>query len=246
MSAKFSAKGGVGLIEHLSMYTTFLGSTGEGEFPPTDMSYEQITIKPKAGVDGILVFQHDPRMISGIGFDFYQYHWVKGKIVFEYDVHSERSFSVSKNSGFMVQYRNWIYVTQEPKNADQNCKVVDLFQMLRYLEGKIEIADLERNARSFERRQGHEKRLIELRREVEALKAENARHELLQRTVHQSAMHFQVELNLVLDAIERMAPAANWLERWWYRPMVADDFLINMRLMETVRKRNGRPIPMKI
>ncbi len=156
---------------------TFVGCTSsEGSFPPSGQDYTVFMFAPKKGAGGILVFQDRAivRMTGAQDYTFHQYYWQGEKLIVDYGIKSPaRAYSSSRDMGLIVQFRDWFYITSKPV-ADVNCKVVDLFEMLRYIEGKINLADLDRSARSYERRKQHEVRMKDLKAEVSRLSDENS------------------------------------------------------------------------
>ena len=170
---RVQAKDGVATIEHLYIAGRFLGSSGSGEFPPPGQQYHAFTFRPSKGEPGILVFWD-----SGVhdSYAFYQYWWENEKVIvksvsFEYIANVAHPYSYSRDLGFVVHHEGSLYVTVEPKGGlDTNYTVVNLFTMLRFLEGKIGVEDLDRGARAYERKKRHLARVKELEQRLTTLK----------------------------------------------------------------------------
>ncbi len=161
----FKIRNGVGTIDTVGLGTIFVGSTGQGKYPPAEKSYPLFTFEPKLGEGGILVFKHGRGMLHE-HLTFYQFWWEGKMLKIDYQIkHPARSFSDSNDLGLIVQVRDWYYVTEEPRDKNHNYKVVGLFDMLQYIEGKIELKDLDCRSRSYVRQKKFEKRLADLEQE---------------------------------------------------------------------------------
>jgi len=184
-----------------SVAPIFFGHTGEGIFPPIGKKYETFSFTPKKGDGGVLAFTEESWLIENF-WVFYHYEWVEDKLIVYEDLSKiTRNYFAAEDLGIVVPFRNWFYVTLEPQDTDNNYKVVDLMEMLKYLEGRISLADLDRNARSVERQAKHVVRMAELERVLlaEQKNAENLRNGLLAERAKRA------ELELVLLAEQKNA-----------------------------------------
>ena len=148
----------------------FIGATGGGKFPPIGHQYRLLTFEPKRGESGIVVFCDESMRESIGGADWlhlFQYEWSGDKLIVHWGIkHPVRAYTDSRELGLVVQARDWYYITGPVADRDHNYKVVDLFEMLKYIEGKIGLKELDHNARSYARRQAHVVRMKELEAEV--------------------------------------------------------------------------------
>ncbi|HUQ30036.1 MAG TPA: hypothetical protein VM103_00755 [Candidatus Paceibacterota bacterium] len=155
------ASGGTVVVTKLSTPQVFVGSSGDGEFPPTGQRYERFSCRPRKGEPGILVFRPQPDTPHYL--NLYQYWWEGDKIVVENHIKkSAREYSYSEEAGFMASCRGWHCVTSLPAEHTTDYLLVDLFPMLQYLEGKIGPRELYRNARSVKRRAQRDDRMSQL------------------------------------------------------------------------------------
>jgi len=165
-----TAENGSAMIRGPLAAEYFCGSSGRGEFPLVGAKYHSFTFRPEEGEGGILVFVSGP---SNPCFhpQLWQYWWEgegedkKKKVIVDYGItRVARQYSRSEEYGFMVREGEWLYVTALPRPEDpqHNCKLVNLFTMLRYLEGKIGLEELAAAARVYERKRQHAVRLKEL------------------------------------------------------------------------------------
>ncbi|MDB5189328.1 MAG: hypothetical protein JWL82_285 [Parcubacteria group bacterium] len=164
---------GIATIEVSGSSDRYVGCTSDkGTFPPIGMDYRTFTFQPEPGTKGVLIFSNKPDRHSGdiYGgnyFILYQYYWTKGKLVVDYGLtkpiypFSESMFK--GNFGYMVQYRNRIYITNRPDGATFNYFLVDPMVMIRFLAGVATFADLDRNARHVKRHREFEFHYSELK-----------------------------------------------------------------------------------
>src|SRR3989344_4343781 len=155
-----TAENGVATLSAPLICEYFRGSSGQGEFPPVGAQYHNFTFRPKKGENGILVFESELN-----NFWFYQYWWEGEKVIVTSRIERvAHPYSRSEEFGFMVREGEWLYVTAFPlpEEPQHTCKLVNLFTMLRYLEGKIGLEELAAAARVYERKRQHAVRLKEL------------------------------------------------------------------------------------
>lgn len=165
--SKLEAEGGKIVVDLHICPRIFVGCSGDGIFPPTDILYERFSCTPKKDTGGILVFRTEPKNLAGdIRYDCYQYEWVDGKVVVGCKIKTQHALSQSAELGFSVSCGRYTYVTRDPNAANRNYKVVDVIDLIRYAEGKIGIADLERNSRSLERREARMENIMRLKEEL--------------------------------------------------------------------------------
>ncbi len=130
---------------------TFVGTSGAGQFPPTNVEYETFGFRPQIGVGGIVAFRGTMPNGKDHFFEFCQYHWDGGRVVVGHNILSPKnSFSQVIGLGLMVvaQFNGKVnhYVTETPKTLDRNYKVVEIQAILKYIEGKTSLADLDASA----------------------------------------------------------------------------------------------------
>ncbi len=216
----------------------FLYVTAEGgQFPPPKMRYNEFSFRPKQGENGIIVTFYEAMG----NFQFYQYWWEKNKLIVVNRVkETKHPYSVCGDLGFVVAHNEWFYVTKPPTAAheDHNYRVVDLREMLKYLEGKISIDDLRRNASSHERRKRHVVRMKGLQQEVESFKVQldhtsgklSDLEGLQQRTLSR--------YTAMCNAINKMDMLAELLKKIpeRFRPTSVVEFLAGMKDVSEPRK----------
>lgn len=222
-------KNGVATIDTVGLGGTFIGATAEGKFPPVGHEYSSFSFEPKRGESGVIVLSDQVmRRSCGFGADYlhlYGFEWIGDKLVVHHNIENPvRAFTESNDLGLIVQARDWYYITGSVADHDHNYKVVDLFSMLKYIEGKIGLKELDHNARSYERRQVHIRRMKELE---QALQNAQWNLESSQRTVdkvidlNRGALHemeLQVKARMSLqDQIKQVGGEVKWmrsLPRW--------------------------------
>ena len=164
MSKKIVANDGIATIQFHS-YSKFCGYSGTGEFPPIGNEYRQFTFRPTRGENGLIAFKEN------YGYQIYQYRWTDEKLfVTEEEISTTRRFSLSPDLGIVVACSKWSYVTNIPKDTAQNCKLVDISFILKYIDGKIDIKDLERNSRSIERLEKRPENIARMKEEIEEMR----------------------------------------------------------------------------
>lgn len=142
----------------------FCGHNGTGKFPPTGASYEQFTFEPDRDANGLIVFASGRSSYCHLY--LYRYNWDGTKLEISQKVSTKRKFSLSCDHGLVVTFSKWSYVSQAQKETESNIKAVDISLLLKYIDGKAEIADLERNSRSLERQKS---RIIRQKDEIDKL-----------------------------------------------------------------------------
>lgn len=152
---------------------TFLGSTSsEGVFPQVGLRYSQFSFAPAVGAEGILVFAAEAEN----HFVFYSYFWKQGFLVVKMELPDcAELFSTGRgenNFGLMVRTKTRTYVTNVPEGSDAAYLLVDPVVLMKYVDGKITIEQLHRNARTVKDR---EKRYCDL------LKINTAHRQTIQR-----------------------------------------------------------------
>lgn len=141
----------------------FIGATVEGDYPPAGVSYKRFAFEPKPGTEGVLVF-----LSSTIrSFAFFQFGWKEnGKLVVTEDRVARRThdFNESDELGYFVRANGTIYATGAPQVAPVGSppvKQVDIVNLFKYVEGKIDASTLDQKARLLELKQRRTKRLEE-------------------------------------------------------------------------------------
>lgn len=215
-----TVKDGVATIEQ-SLGGTFIGSSGEGKFPPRGHRYGLLTFEPKRGEPGIIVFC-DEMMTRSVckgeapWLHLFQYEWSGSKLIVHWGIKNPaRAYTESRGLGLVVQVRDWYYITGPVTDRDYNYKQVDLFEMLKYIEGKIDLKELDHNARSYERRQKHLERLTDHRKEIRRLEQENESlsggHELLMsrcETLEERMRFYQARFQVFHYITDRLVAAS--------------------------------------
>lgn len=139
-----SVKNGVATIDRTTMgcSETFIGSTAGGVYPPIGEYYDRFSFRPTAGQSGVLVFHHEPAKKD----HFFQFFWKKGKLMVVDGLKSlpTTDYQYSRDLGLMVFRDDRWYVTEQPTDTSHNYRVVGVIEMLKYLEGKITLSDLDR------------------------------------------------------------------------------------------------------
>lgn len=186
----------------------FLGSTSdEGVFPPIGLQYSRFAFAPAVGSEGILIFG-DYSLKNR--FQMYSYLWEGGKLKVKEDI-IERGlelFSVGvgdDNFGLMVRTKTRTYVTNSPKDSDAAYLLVDPVVLMKYVDGKITIEQLHRNARTVKDRAKRAEGLKTALREIETLQSKLSLSESMRDTQNRR-LEKRVQLygNLLKDLIRKL------------------------------------------
>jgi hypothetical protein len=215
-----SIKAGNGRItlEHPST-DTFVGSTADGSYPPAGIRYKHFDCKPSEKT-GILVFS-DTRMLGGTQNPYYNFYQFvtdeNGKIFVDHRIKAwTNPFQHTSELGIMVVGQKWTYVTTLPDIANANFVLVDILEMLKYVEGKITLDQLRRGALRrivMEAKQKSlEARLADTVRDLTRLGIEHERLVDLyagdQRTI-KDLRYFKTIATVVAQVIKRRAFSSN-------------------------------------
>lgn len=183
----------------------FLGSTGEGSFPPMGTRYTRFTFTPKFGENGILVFYNEcSKWVS-----LHQYYWKNDKLVVTYAKVNRptRQFSRSREFEFIIQVGDCCYVTKAPAEHDSDFKLVGLLQMLKYVDGKIDQEELESCSKSFMRRPKSVLQIEDLEKLVKHLRdhCESLGHEIHKRDIMYGPYK---------EAVRNFVKTFSWVPLW--------------------------------
>ncbi len=166
--ANVTAFEGVGTIEH--QLGKFVGATAPGEYPAVGHVYRIFSFTPKPGTRGVLVFEPE-NYVERNARKYYSF-WHNGDRLVVYEGLKTgtrfgfRAHAQTHDGMLVAPFRDWNYVTFEPKDDKQNYKVVDLMEMLRYISGDIDLKELDRHARARVRRVVHVQNYKEFRNRV--------------------------------------------------------------------------------
>jgi len=230
----FSVNDGTATLSNTSL-DFFIGSTNlKGEFPPTQTRYRRFTFTVKPEESGVLVFKPvvNVRHPDEDPLGYFQYYWENGKLIVTGGIRRPaRPYSETVETGLMVSVGKWRYVTKLPKEGSRgNYKVVDVFALLRYLEGSIELKELERSSAAVVRREQRQRRLAEAEQQVKGLAncALELERQLLQlRNIHGRMLG---RYRTLCDAVDMMDSLASLLRKvpGWLRPVSVAHFLAGM------------------
>ncbi len=134
----------------------FFGTTAEGIFPPVGVTYEDFAFTPCKGVAGTVIFKG--KFFGADAYTFYQFDWKGNKLILHYDTEHAGAYpGKAEKLGYYTQIGTVIYLTGEPVDDTANTyKKVDLIDLLKFLEGKIDLKELEK--RSFRLRLAKKRR----------------------------------------------------------------------------------------
>jgi hypothetical protein len=186
----------------------FLGSTSEeGVFPPEGLQYSQFTFAPTVGSEGILVFGDYSNVNH---FRFYAFYWKDGKLKVNDHVADSRLRMFASgvgegNFGLMVRTDKHTYVTNIPKDSDATYLLVDPVVLMKYVDSKITIDQLHRNARTVKDRAKRAEGLKTALREIETLQSKLSLSESMRDTQNRRLQKkIQLYENLLKDLIRKL------------------------------------------
>lgn len=160
-------KDGTASFEASPSTEVFIGATGPGEFPETGQTYKVFTFTPEAGTSGIVVFKSDHQLLDHY-YVLYSYYWEGGVLKIASRIKSwVNKFGQSEEYSFFVKVGDVIYCVKRPERSKYACKQVDILNLLKYIEGKIDLEMLDKKALLLKLREEHKKRTDEQLRELE-------------------------------------------------------------------------------
>ena len=131
----------VGGLAHIQFPSElkFLGSSGNGDFPPIGRKYIEAGFTPAAAESGTLAFENDIHELTLV-----HYTWVTDeKLEVKKGLHNpQRAFSVSRELGLLTRRKDGGYYltgTMSPNMDPNQYQQVGIVQMLKFLEGKINL-----------------------------------------------------------------------------------------------------------
>ncbi|MBI2046207.1 MAG: hypothetical protein HYT28_02210 [Parcubacteria group bacterium] len=203
----------------------FLGSTAKGTYPPPGFVYKSFFCKPKNGESGILVF-------SGFNSNsdasyFFQFWWEKDKLIVAVEIERPaHGYNLSKEFGLMVQVRDLRYVTKIPtdfgaeryESTYGSFLLVDLIDILKYINGQSELKDLDKAASSLFRKT----------QAFVRMKQENQEKEKELANVKQALMQHEMQHEKDEEIIFKMN--SNLKKSFWY-------FLVVKQLLENIQQK---------
>ncbi|MES2931195.1 MAG: hypothetical protein V4682_00670 [Patescibacteria group bacterium] len=204
----------------LSTADTFVGSTSAGEYPPVGQQYRHFDCKP-AEKSGVIVF-NDVRSIGSKEEPWYTFHQFTttddNKIIVTYKLDNwKRPFQQIKGMGLVVQGQKWTYVTTVPVGKEGNYILVDIIDMLKYIEGRITIDQLRRRAKQREEVKIKREQLHRVTQQRDFLETENGRLMDRYRTDRITIQQLRESLwrsILFAQVIKRALMRRNWFTRW--------------------------------
>ncbi len=127
-----------GGIANIQFFLTarFIGTSGEGNFPPVGVRYEEFGFVPTPNQDGVLAFSH----LIGDGLMLVQYRWKDQKLEVKEGMRGlPRTFSHSQELGLVTQRESggyYITGSVSPNMEPNQFQKVGMVQKLKQHEGK--------------------------------------------------------------------------------------------------------------
>lgn len=132
----------------------FLGTTaktgGSGYFDAVDSSIDRFEFIPERGDSGTLVFDNrDPSQRKSLSATFVQFRWDDDKLVVTEKLDIPRlKYQPRADAVFGLHYTfpdGIRYYSGKPSSAPEAFKRVDIVALIKFLEGKIDRAELDRH-----------------------------------------------------------------------------------------------------
>lgn len=203
-----------------TMRDIFIGSTVDGEYPPANVQYDHFDCKPSEK-SGVIVFGNMDSLGSAKEpyYSLYQFKTTDdNKIVVGYKLEDwERPFQQIKGMGLVVQGQKWTYVTTMPVGQEGNYILVDIIDILKYIEGRITIDQLRRRAKQREEVKIKREQLRRVAQQRDALEIENGRlmsRYSADRITIQQLRESLWRSTLFAQVIKRALMRRNWFTRW--------------------------------
>lgn len=140
----------------------YVGCTcAEGDFPPTQVQYQDFQFAPAKGTSGFLVF-HSGTLGQNI-YSFVAFNFESEKLVVRLDaVVVQHQFGTSPSLGIYMVRDGKTYVTKAPEpNLDY--RLVDEISLLRCAEGRLTVAELDALSEVHVAKLAEESKVAELR-----------------------------------------------------------------------------------